>query len=590
MVSLAGLLGSGLEAASNSLVPAATNALLPAATGAVASAATNMGGAALSGLLGKESPMIGTVQNTTKALWNTADDVESMLDGKYLGTNDNYFSQFNPTSLSLMDYTGRPADQKKVAGIMRAIKNNEDIIPITVMKNADNTMTVIDGHHRLQAFRQSGKMPRLKVVNNKTEGYAYADKYASGKLDEVEQYPLQKTTNTPNHIDLRGVDLSEYAPEFIERANSGAPQEEIIIPPQVQQYLPQVQNAKGESLSEIRARLMAMREARNNLSSDVVRIGSSDVAQIDPTTRPANYDRLVDYMRTDPTARLENAIGARIDSDDFPDKLVRFIEDEGYDVKKNIVDNVQTARRILDEQLLDEMNMEGGHTYRQFLETRSKLEQDNPGKGVGVRAHTISAENGQLYQTDAAKLDREYSDRLGIGRSHTPMADKTLSSDAQGNYIGGGIGVKEGYGNGESGVSTIAHERLHAWQDARLSDYHPDVINAIDDLRSELKQYYHTPAQIKAYRKSGADMAYYSDPKEQEARMLQSYLDNKGYTKTYKVINNEKQEWGDEINPAFDKFFKKFREFSKKGIALPALGLIFGGATAAAGAGANRES
>lgn len=42
MVSLAGLLGSGLEAASNSLVPAATNALLPAATGAVASAATNM--------------------------------------------------------------------------------------------------------------------------------------------------------------------------------------------------------------------------------------------------------------------------------------------------------------------------------------------------------------------------------------------------------------------------------------------------------------------------------------------------------------------------------------------------------------------
>ena len=36
-------------------------------------------------------------------------------------------------------------------------------------------------------------------------------------------------------------------------------------------------------------------------------------------------------------------------------------------------------------------------------------------------------------------------------------------------------------------------------------------------------------------------------------------------------------EWGNEINPAFDKFFDKLRDLSKRGVALPALTALFGG-------------
>ena len=44
----------------------ASKAITPVVTNAIAEKSAQMGGAALSGLLGKESPKIGTVQNTTK--------------------------------------------------------------------------------------------------------------------------------------------------------------------------------------------------------------------------------------------------------------------------------------------------------------------------------------------------------------------------------------------------------------------------------------------------------------------------------------------------------------------------------------------
>ena len=63
--------------------------------------------------------------------------------------------------------------------------------------------------------------------------------------------------------------------------------------------------------------------------------------------------------------------------------------------------------------------------------------------------------------------------------------------------------------------------------------------------------------------------------------MLQSYLDNEGYTNTYRKGSEEGTEWGDEVKPAFDKFFKKLRALSKKGVALPAVaGLVGIGALA----------
>jgi hypothetical protein len=60
--------------------------------------------------------------------------------------------------------------------------------------------------------------------------------------------------------------------------------------------------------------------------------------------------------------------------------------------------------------------------------------------------------------------------------------------------------------------------------------------------------------------------------------MFQQYLQNKGYADAPQLKNGSRaNEWGDEINPAFDKFIDKLRDLSKRGIALPALTALFGG-------------
>ena len=60
--------------------------------------------------------------------------------------------------------------------------------------------------------------------------------------------------------------------------------------------------------------------------------------------------------------------------------------------------------------------------------------------------------------------------------------------------------------------------------------------------------------------------------------MLEVYLENRGYANAPNMQNRyRKGEWGDEINPAFDKFFDKLRDLSKRGVALPALTALFGG-------------
>lgn len=333
----------------------------------------------------------------------------------------------------------------------------------------------------------------------------------------------------------------------------------------------------GESLTEIGKRLNAMNKS-GEMDNSVKRIGSAGVSEIDEDTLPAGYGIVKKYLGKtldEQTKELESIIGVPLDSYEAAEKLANFVEDEGYDVSKNIVDNLRTARQILTEKTLEELNMEGADKYAQFIQTRSALEKDNPSRGVGPRTFSISADKS-LYQTDAAKLDREYSDRLGIGRSHTPMNDKTLSSDAKGYYMGGGIGIDPIHARGETGVSTIAHERMHAWQDINSGSWDSRVGEAIDELREELKKFYHTKEQVKNYRKNNSDIDYYTNDKEQEARMLQSYLDNEGYTNTYHKNDGRGTEWGEEVKPAFDKFFKKLRALSKKGIALPAVAGLVG--------------
>jgi hypothetical protein len=157
------------------------------------------------------------------------------------------------------------------------------------------------------------------------------------------------------------------------------------------------------------------------------------------------------------------------------------------------------------------------------------------------------------------------------------MSDSLVNpySAAGGDYAAGAIGTNASWATGENGVSTTAHERLHAWQGIDKYDWDEDVVEAIDELRRELKKYYHDVDTIKKYW-GNSRTDYYAEDVEQEARMLQSYLDNEGFTNTTRKNSEKGTEWGDEIKPAFDRFFKKLRALSKKGIALPAIAGLFG--------------
>lgn len=123
---------------------------------------------------------------SVRANWNNTGDIEGMLDGKFLGTNDNYFpSVFSEGALGRATYgADQPMDQRKVAGLVRAIKNNEDIAPIAGFKNNDGLIDIYDGHHRLAAYRKAGKMPRVKLFDSssKEDAYNYADKWAKNAV------------------------------------------------------------------------------------------------------------------------------------------------------------------------------------------------------------------------------------------------------------------------------------------------------------------------------------------------------------------------------------------------------------------------
>lgn len=336
---------------------------------------------------------------------------------------------------------------------------------------------------------------------------------------------------------------------------------------ETQQFLPKVQE---DSLTEIAKRLNAMKQSRS-IAEDVKRIGSAAVAEVNPETLPGGWKELEKYLDT-AQDRLPNAIGkprSKITKAD----IAKYLEDVGYDTEGTKDELWKSALMAIDDAAVDEL-YEAGGAAGEFLQDRLPFRQnprltDATNYYIGAKGRT-------------GRLDAEYSDRLGIGRSNTPMSDRLVNpyGGAAGDYARGAFGTDPTWATGESGVSTAAHERLHAMQNIDKFDWDEEVVDAIDELRAELKNFYHDEKQIKAYHGNGKT-DYYISGDEQEARMLQSYLDNEGYTNTYRKNSEKGTEWGDEIKPAFDKFFKKLRALSKKGIALPSLALLFGGAAVA---------
>lgn len=190
-----------------------------------------------------------------------------------------------------------------------------------------------------------------------------------------------------------------------------------------------------------------------------------------------------------------------------------------------------------------------------------------------------------------AAADEALSERLGIAPGNTPKYNGPMDTRrAYGRYShptygpGGDLAIFERkMANPEDAVSTIAHERLHSFQgetEMRNSGrYNKEVIDAYKELQNDLKDHYKTWEET-AKRYGNWRTGYWQRTGEQESRMLQNYLENKGYTKAPHMSDNIRRgEWGNEINPAFDKFFDKLRDLSKRGVALPALaGLVGGGA------------
>lgn len=612
---------------------------------------------------------------TVRTNWAGKGDIESMLDGKFLSTNSNYFpSTFSEGALGRATYgADQPIDQKKVAGLVRAIKNNEDLAPIAGFRNDEGLIDIFDGHHRLAAFQKAGKMPRVKLFDraSKADAYNYADEWAKNAIKDAQQYLPAKTLRempgvmqskvpsdekmakliekaknykTPERFykmnnpikgseiwgekpagifqrDSRAVRVNMFPNDtvkgtgmtkqyllnmfkdaydqgitnivpsygiftkegasfmdhlaeqgWLDAATNGSGYKSYSIAPKIQEWgkttpledifqQAHTLESKGPSLVDMARNIKAMRASRNMSEDGIRRIGSANVAPVNPDTLPSGWKELEGYL-DNAAERLPRELGipkSKITKGD----LASYLDEVGYDSAGTKDEMWKNALMAIDDNALDEIYNAGGGTAADFLQNRLPFRHnsrltDATNYYIGNKGRTGS-------------LDAEYSDRLGIGRSNTPMSDNLVNpySSAGGDYSEGAFGTSPTWATGETGVSTAAHERMHAWQDINKFDWDEGVVDAIDELRSELKKFYHDNDTLKKYH-GGGKLEYYADPKEQEARMLQSYLDNEGFTNTYKRTSEKGTEWGNEIKPAFDRFFDKLRALSKAGVALPA--------------------
>lgn len=191
-----------------------------------------------------------------------------------------------------------------------------------------------------------------------------------------------------------------------------------------------------------------------------------------------------------------------------------------------------------------------------------------------------------------AAADEAFSERLGIAPGNTPKYNGRIDvRGAYGRYshpmygVGGDLAIFERkIDNPEDAISSVAHERLHSFQNETTNSannagrYSKEVEDAFKDLRKDLEQHYKSWDETAKRYGGGRGNVYWNSVKEQEARMLETYLQNKGFTDAPEMKSKYRAgEWGNEINPAFDKFFDKLRDLSKRGVALPALTALFGG-------------
>lgn len=311
----------------------------------------------------------------------------------------------------------------------------------------------------------------------------------------------------------------------------------------------------------------------------------------------------------------ENELYNAINPDTLPDKIksLKEIVDNGAydkrmkelfgttDIKKadvgKVIDYLYDSEPSRAENIKNNLLAERGTgRYEQKFRNRMKKSlyeaaQERIANDVGARGLTTSKSvaDTSIRKGYTAAADEALSERLGIAPGNTPKYNGAMDTrNAFGRYShpsyreGGDLAVFERkMSSPEDAISTIAHERLHSFQGEleprNNSRYDKEILDAYAQLRSDLNPYYKSWSET-ANRYGNRDTGYWQSIDEQESRMLQNYLENKGYTdSTHMKSKYRAGEWGNEINPAFDKFFDKLRDLSKRGVALPAITALLGG-------------
>ena len=314
------------------------------------------------------------------------------------------------------------------------------------------------------------------------------------------------------------------------------------------------------------------------------RIGSADVAPINPETLPDSLRMANEYINEGYIKDIEKTMGkpySKMTDNDFLEYSLR---------------NKKPEDRELFKQIINDMVKDGSTTYEKYAKSAASnkylrnladtkltdMDSDS------LMRYLINNKN-KLTDNFTKAADAELSDRLGIGRSNTLMMDNSIGTEnAYGVYNPTNSTMSlntRALGEGDAKTNVAGHERLHSFQtEARIKRYSPEVVDAYKNLRKELRaaNAFKNKQEIKDYW--GEDIGYYHNNDEQEARMFQQYLEKKGFTdrapKSSNKVYHEKnvREFDNsKITPAFDKFLDKLRALSKKGVALPALTALFGG-------------
>jgi hypothetical protein len=335
---------------------------------------------------------------------------------------------------------------------------------------------------------------------------------------------------------------------------------------------------------------------------------------IDPSTLPAGYEKAINVLdNTDTKKYLKDKIGTTDIKKAKFDRILDYLYGDNEAAKRTYTElrdqQIQSAKEKAKLLGLPEPS-------KSFVPSVEGKLREEVGYKIAkdirktLRDIPVDAETGEVMPLARANLDRldpkvhsfrtgytaaadeAFSERLGIAPGNTPKYNGRMDvRNAYGRYshpiygVGGDVAIFERkINNPEDAISSVAHERLHSFQNEATNKanntgrYSKEVEDAFKDLRKDLEQHYKSWDETAKRYGGGRGNTYWNSIKEQEARMLETYLQNKGYTDAPEMKSKYRAgEWGNEINPAFDKFFDKLRDLSKRGVALPALAALFGG-------------